>query len=124
VWKKGQSGNPKGGKPGSGSVAKLCASLAEYVPDIIAALVSAAKDRDTAAAKLILERVVPAVKSEELAVRFPLPSPGLAEQGGAVLAGMAKDSLALIASGGNAGSFGESGEAHRNRRPRPAPHGA
>ena len=93
-WGKGQSGNPRGRKPGSGHVAKLRASLAEHVPDIIASLVSAAKDGDMAAAKLILERVVPAVKSEELAVRFPLPSPGLAVQGGAVLAGMAKGSLA------------------------------
>ena len=93
-WGKGQSGNPRGRKPGSGHVAKLRASLAEHVPDIIASLVSAAKDGDTGAAKLILERVVPAVKSEELAVRFPLPSRSLAEQGGAVLAGMAKGSLA------------------------------
>jgi hypothetical protein len=92
-WGKGESGNPRGRKPGSGSVAKLRASLVEHVPDIIASLVSAAKDGDTAAAKLILERVVPA-KSEELAVRFPLPSRGLAEQGGAVLVGMAKGGLA------------------------------
>jgi hypothetical protein len=49
-------------------VEKLRASLAKHVPDIIAALVASAKEGDTAAAKLILERVIPAVKSEELPV--------------------------------------------------------
>ncbi len=68
MWKKGRSGNPRGRKPGTGSVAALREALAEHVPAIIESLVSAAKAGDTAAAKLILERVVPPLKSEELPV--------------------------------------------------------
>jgi uncharacterized protein YlzI (FlbEa/FlbD family) len=68
VWKKGESGNLGGRPPGTGEVARLRAALAEHVPDIIASLVAAAKAGDTSAAKLVLERVVPALKSEELPV--------------------------------------------------------
>jgi hypothetical protein len=38
------------------------------VPEIVAAMVEAAKGGDTAAAKLILERTVPALRAEELPV--------------------------------------------------------
>lgn len=93
-WRKGQSGNLRGRPRGSSQVEKLRASLAKHVPDIIAALVASAKEGDTAAAKLILEWVIPAVKSEELPVSIALPSKGLAEQGGAILVGMAKGGLA------------------------------
>jgi len=55
-WRKGQSGNLRGRSRGSSQVEKLRASLAKHVPDIIAALVASAKEGDTAAAKLILER--------------------------------------------------------------------
>jgi len=68
MWKKGRSGNPAGRKPGTGAVAALRVALAEHVPAIIETLASAAKAGDTAAAKLILERVVPPLKTEELPV--------------------------------------------------------
>jgi hypothetical protein len=34
-WKPGQSGNPKGRKPGTGEVTKLRNSIAEHIPSII-----------------------------------------------------------------------------------------
>jgi uncharacterized protein YlzI (FlbEa/FlbD family) len=67
-WAKGTSGNPRGRPLGTNEIGKLRASLAEHVPDILNALVAAAKRGDTSAAKLVLERVVPALKSEELPV--------------------------------------------------------
>ncbi len=45
-WKPGQSGNPSGRPPGTGHVAKLRASIAVHVPEIIGQLVEAAKDGD------------------------------------------------------------------------------
>jgi hypothetical protein len=67
-WRKGTSGNPRGRPLGTYQIGKLRAELAEHVPDIIASLVAAAKQGDVAAAKLVLERVVPALRSEELPV--------------------------------------------------------
>lgn len=86
-WKPGESGNPKGRLPGSGEVAKLRAGIAKHVPGIIQALVKQAKAGDTAAARLLLERVVAPVKATEL----PMPVGGvdqgsLSDQGRALLA--------------------------------------
>jgi hypothetical protein len=67
-WRKGTSGNPRGRPLGTNEIGKLRASLALHVPEIISAMVEAAKGGDTAAAKLILERAVPALRAEELPV--------------------------------------------------------
>jgi hypothetical protein len=67
-WAKGTSGNPCGRPLGTNEIGKLRAALAKHVPEIVAAMVEAAKGGDTAAAKLILERTVPALRAEELPV--------------------------------------------------------
>ena len=73
AWKPGQSGNPKGRKPGSTTKhAKLRRSIEEHVPDIIGAMVEAAKGGDTAAAKLLLERALPALKAQGTPVALPM----------------------------------------------------
>lgn len=69
-WKKGTSGNPRGRPLGTNEIGKLRAGLAEHVPDIIEAMVAAAKNGDTAAARLLLERVVPALKNEEMPIKL------------------------------------------------------
>ena len=94
AWKPGQSGNPKGRPPGTGEVAKLRAALAADVPEILAGLVSAAKAGDVQAARIILERVLPALKPIEHAQALPLPDGSLTEQGRAVLAAVAAGELA------------------------------
>ncbi len=86
VWKPGQSGNPKGRAKGAGEVAKLRASIAKHMPDIIEKLVAQAKAGDTGAARLLLERAVPTIKAAEQAVPIHLPEGTLTEQGRAVLA--------------------------------------
>jgi hypothetical protein len=94
-WKAGESGNPKGKTPGSGELQRLRASIAADVPDILAGLVSSAKGGDTQAAKLILERVFPAVKPVEQAQAIELPEGGtLTAQGRAVLSAVAGGDLA------------------------------
>ena len=93
-WRPGQSGNPAGRKPGTGEVAKLRAAIAEHVPDIIERLVGAARDGDTQAARLLLERVLPPVKAIEMPAVVDLPGDTLAEHGRAVLMAAADGELA------------------------------
>jgi len=94
-WKPGQSGNPAGRKPGTGEVAKLRASLAGDVPQILEALVTAAKAGDVQAARLVLERVLPPMKPVEQPVPLQLPEGGsLTEQGRVVLSAVAAGDLA------------------------------
>ncbi len=86
-WLPGQSGNPRGRPPGLGKVAKLREVITAAVPDIVAALIDQAKAGDTQAAKLLLERAIPAVRPESLPLPLPLPEgAGLGEQGAAILA--------------------------------------
>lgn len=94
-WLPGQSGNPKGKTPGSGELQKLRASIAADVPDILAKLITAAKDGDIQAARLILERVLPPVKPIEQATELQMPAGGtLTAQGRAVLSAVAAGELA------------------------------
>lgn len=94
-WQPGQSGNPNGKKPGSGELQRLRASIAADVPDILAGLVAAAKGGDAQAAKLILERIFPAVKPVEQTQELDLPEGGtLTAQGRAVLSAVALGYLA------------------------------
>ena len=94
AWKPGQSGNPKGRPPGVGEVSKLRAALAVDVPDILQTVVTAAKNGDTQAARLILERVLPALKAVEPMRPLSLPDGSLTDQGRAVLASVAAGELA------------------------------
>lgn len=94
-WKPGESGNPSGRKPGSGEVAKLRASIAQHVPAIVTKLVAQAKAGDAAAARLLLERVLPPVKAAEQPVAIVLPTEStLTDQGRAVIVAAGAGELA------------------------------
>jgi hypothetical protein len=93
-WKPGQTGNPKGRPPGVSAITKMRESLAGDVPDILAGLVAAAKGGDVQAARLILERVLPALKPAEQVQALSLPNGTLTEQGRAVLAAVGAGALA------------------------------
>lgn len=83
---KGQSGNPAGRPKNSGALGDLRKSILDHVPDIITRLVINAKCGDVLAAKLLLERVLPPVKSIEEPVEFELAEQGnLTDHGNAIL---------------------------------------
>ena len=94
-WKAGESGNPRGRTPGTGEVAKLRASIAVHLPEIITQLVTKAKAGDAQAARLLLERVLPALKPIEQAVALSLPDgEGITGQGRAIVQAVADGTLA------------------------------
>ena len=94
-WKAGESGNPNGRPPGVGEVTKLRNSIAVHLPAIITQLVTKAMEGDAQAARLLLERVLPALKPIEQAVTLQLPNDGtLTAQGRAVLSAVALGDLA------------------------------
>lgn len=93
-WKAGESGNPAGRKPGTGEVARIRASIAERVPELLAALMIKALDGDTGAARLLLERAIAPLKAAEQPEALSLPDGSLTDQGRAVLRAVAAGELA------------------------------
>lgn len=73
-FSKGKSGNPAGRKPGTSQAAKLRQAIENDLPDIITSLVDAAKTGDTSAAKLLLDRAIPALRPITQATEFKLDS--------------------------------------------------
>lgn len=63
-FKPGESGNPAGRPRGSGPSAKLRDAIQKEALDIIAALVKKAKEGDAAAARVLLDKVLPGLRSE------------------------------------------------------------
>lgn len=93
-WKAGVSGNPAGRTPGTGEVAKLRASIAARVPELLAAMLAKALEGDVGAARLLLERAVAPLKASEPSEAISLPDGSLTEQGRAVLRAVAAGELA------------------------------
>jgi hypothetical protein len=94
-WRPGVSGNPKGRAPGTGKVATLREQINEAVPGIVKAMVDRALDGDPGAARLLVERVIPALRPEERSVTLNMTADApLAYQGRALLAAVAAGDLA------------------------------
>jgi len=90
-WRPGESGNPAGRRPGSGSVQQLRLAIEDSLPEIIQCLADKAKAGDVGAARLLLERVIPALK--------PVEAPQALQIDRDDLSGQAKEIVALAASG-------------------------
>jgi hypothetical protein len=94
-WKAGESGNPRGRKPGTGEIGRLRESIAAHLPEIITQLVTMAKAGDMQAARLLLERVLPPMKAIEQPVTLSLPAgEGMTAQGAAIVDAVAAGTLA------------------------------
>ncbi len=71
-YKPGQSGNPKGRKKGSlNKRTQLIQALESDLPELIEATKQKALKGDTAALRLLIERLIPAKKSEASLVSIP-----------------------------------------------------
>jgi len=63
-WAKGQSGNPSGRRPGDPAIAKARKIIAAELPAIIQRLAQMAINGDTAAAKILIDRVLPVCRQD------------------------------------------------------------
>jgi len=61
AWKPGQSGNPAG-RRGDANITRARRAIARELPSIVASLVEQARAGDVQAAKLLLERAIPAMR--------------------------------------------------------------
>ena len=93
-FKKGQSGNPKGRRPGvSDKRTALRELLKPHADDLVAKAVELAKAGDTTALRLCLDRLIPPIKPRELSVQIEDFTGTLTEQGQGVLETMARGDL-------------------------------
>jgi len=95
-WQPGQSGNPLGRKPGTCSVQQLRVQIEFLIPEIIQKLATKAREGDIGAARLLLERVVPALKPVEAPQTLQIAKGDLSTQAKSIvaLAGAGEVSLA------------------------------
>ena len=83
-FKPGQTGNPNGRPKDKTPATLLRKSIIGEMPEIINTLVGLAKGGDVAAAKVLLDRCVPALKPQSMPINLPVNGT-LAEQGGEII---------------------------------------
>lgn len=93
-WKKGESGNPLGKRPGLTPRGKFRQQVEKAVPEIVENVIQAARAGDMAAIKLILDRCIPALKPTSDVVKLALPAGDLSGQAEAVIQATATGFLA------------------------------
>ena len=97
AFKKGQSGNPAGRKPGSGVTGKLRKAILDKSPELLQMVVDRAlNENDVSAAMALLNKVLPNLKAANEPVQFKLdPSKGLSGTGEQIIQNIASGNIAL-----------------------------
>ena len=94
AFKKGQSGNPAGKPKGAVSkMTKLRQSIEKDLPDIIQAVTEQAKAGDMAACKLLMDRVMPALRPTDQPIVLPLAGADLGADGRAAIEATGKGDI-------------------------------
>ena len=94
-WKPGESGNPRGRPPGRGQSAQFREALASKLPAILESVVKAAIEGDMTAARLVLDRCLPALKPLESTIEgMALPTGTLTKQARSILASVSRGEVA------------------------------
>ena len=94
-WKPGESGNPRGRPPGRGQSAQFREALASKLPAILESVVKAAIEGDMTAARLVLDRCMPALKPMEATIEgLALPTGTLTQQARDILASVSRGEVA------------------------------
>lgn len=72
-WKKGQSGNPRGRPKGSRNKATLIAlaAMEGELADVVRVVIDAAKGGDMAAARLVVDKLIPATRERPISIDLP-----------------------------------------------------
>jgi hypothetical protein len=73
MFKQGKSGNPKGRPRGAQSHQKIRQAILDAAPEIVETLIAAAKAGDVRAARVLIERALPALKAESAPVFLDAP---------------------------------------------------
>ncbi|MEQ1621814.1 MAG: DUF5681 domain-containing protein [Methylococcales bacterium] len=83
-YKPGQSGNPAGRPKDKTPATILRKSISDDMPEIIKTLVELAKGGDVQAAKVLLDRICPALKPQAMPISLPTNGT-LSEQGNEII---------------------------------------
>jgi len=72
-WKKGTSGNPRGRPKGSRNKATLLAiaAMEGELSDVVRVVINAAKGGDMGAARLVVDKLIPATRERQLSIQLP-----------------------------------------------------
>lgn len=118
-WTPGVSGNPGGRRPGSGSVQQLRRGIEASIPEIIRTLTEKAIAGDISAARLLLERAIPALRPTDAPQRLQIQGDDPLDQAKSIFCLAASGELPagqavqLVAALGTIGKLIEVGEFER-----------